>query len=189
MDGTDGMSFILDKNCLIHTFWFIRGIKSQWIIRQQWLFFQFHICIAGWRWQKCRFASPGQQGSEVPGSVSTWLNTKICFNTASFCFSISPSAFPPFCLCYSRLCSSSSLSQTFCADVSPVTTLLCGAPPVVIVWVLIIPILNIVSFCYWDRNTAHRVLSPALLLLWHQLNNASVSPLWTKIIRALAVLR
>ncbi len=100
-------------------------------------------------------------GPSGPGiSQHTTEQAKLCFKPRTFSFSISP--FPPFSLYYSPLCSSSSLSLSFCVGVSLIITLPFGAPSIVIVWALTIPILSTVSFCYWVRNIAHWVLPPAL---------------------------
>lgn len=72
---------------------------------------------------------------------------------------------PPFCLYYSPLCSSSSLSLSFCVSVSLISTLLFGAPPVVIAWALTIPVSITIWFYCWFRSIAHWIFSPAFLSL------------------------
>lgn len=80
-------------------------------------------------------------GPSGPGiSQHTTKQAKLCFKPRTFSFSISPSTVSPFCLYYCPLCSSSSLSLSICVGVSLISTLTFGAPPIVIVWALTIPV-------------------------------------------------
>lgn len=188
----EGTSLLLDKNCLIHTFWllFIGGIQSkERIIKHECLsgffvFIPFHfrfVSLVRDGRRKCRLPSRERlEKLQVQVTVSTQLNKPISvWHRGLSLFSIPPSTVTYFCLYYSPLCSSSSLSLS----VSCLPAF--GARPVVIVWALTVPILSMRSFCYRVRNNSTPSLDSCLFLslpVCHQPNDANVplSPLWTE---------